>query len=54
VLGGGDDHALLATFPPGTPLPEGFVAVGEITAGEPGVLVDGEPWAGPAGHDHFR
>ena len=54
VLGGGDDHALLATFPPGTPLPEGFVAVGEISAGEPGVLVDGEPWAGPAGHDHFR
>jgi len=54
VLGGGDDHALLATFPPGTPLPEGFVAVGEVTAGEPGVLVDGEPWTGPAGHDHFR
>jgi thiamine-monophosphate kinase len=54
VLGGGDDHALLATFPPGTPLPDGFVAIGEVTAGEPAVLVDGEPWAGPSGHDHFR
>ncbi len=53
VLGGGDDHALLATFPPGTPLPDGFVAIGEVTAGDPAVLVDGAPWAGPAGHDHF-
>jgi len=54
VLGGGDDHALLATFPPGTPLPEGFHAIGEVAAGDPAVLVDGQPWAGPAGHDHFR
>jgi thiamine-monophosphate kinase len=53
VLGGGDDHALLATFPSGTPLPDGFVAIGGVTAGEPAVLVDGAPWAGPAGHDHF-
>jgi len=53
VLGGGDDHALLATFPAGTALPEGFVAIGEVVAGEPAVLVDGAPWAGPAGHDHF-
>jgi len=53
VLGGGDDHALLATFPSGTTLPEGFVAIGEVTSGEAAVLVDGAPWAGPAGHDHF-
>jgi thiamine-monophosphate kinase len=53
VLGGGDDHALLATFPSGTPLPDGFAAIGGVTAGEPAVLVDGAPWAGPAGHDHF-
>ena len=53
VLGGGDDHALLATFPAGAALPEGFVAIGEVVAGEPAVLVDGAPWAGPAGHDHF-
>ena len=53
VLGGGDDHALLATFPSGVALPEGFVAIGDVMAGDPGVLVDGAPWRGPAGHDHF-
>ncbi len=53
VLGGGDDHALLATFPAGTPLPEGFVAIGSVSAGGPAVLVDGARWTGPAGHDHF-
>jgi len=53
VLGGGDDHALLATFSPGTTLPEGFVAIGDVTAGDSVVLVDGAPWNGPAGHDHF-
>ena len=53
VLGGGDDHALLATFPAGRVLPEGFVAIGAVSAGDPAVLVDGAPWEGPAGHDHF-
>jgi thiamine-monophosphate kinase len=53
VLGGGDDHALVATFPPGTDLPAGFSAVGEVLEGGPGVLVDGAAWDGPAGHDHF-
>jgi thiamine-monophosphate kinase len=59
ILAGGDDHALAATFPPGTTLPEGFVVVGEV-AGSAGtsdsgarVLVDGEPWSGAGGHDHF-
>ena len=53
----GEDHALLATFPAGTALPDGFVAVGEaLPAAEdgPGVLVDGAAYGGPAGHDHFR
>ena len=62
VLTGGDDHALLATFPPGAVLPDGFVVVGQIRAvgtppgstDSPGVLVDDEPYAGPPGHDHFR
>ena len=53
VLGGGDDHALLATFPAGTVLPEGFTTIGEVRAGEAAVLVDDEPYSGPAGHDHF-
>jgi thiamine-monophosphate kinase len=53
VLGGGEDHALLATFPPGVALPDGFVAIGKVRAGTPAVLVDGEPYAGDPGHDHY-
>ncbi len=56
VLGGGDDHSLLATFPAGTALPEGWVRVGAVT--EPGsdgplVTVDGAPYDGPTGWTHF-
>jgi thiamine-monophosphate kinase len=62
VLTGGEDHALLATFPPGAVLPEGFAAIGAVTAGAPAVLVGGEPGAAVAasvgaegtGHVHFR
>jgi thiamine-monophosphate kinase len=61
VLTGGEDHALLATFPPGAALPEGFTAVGEVREGRPGVTVSGEPaadvavavGAGRTGHVHF-
>ncbi|GGK28364.1 thiamine-monophosphate kinase [Pilimelia terevasa] len=54
ILGGGDDHALAATFPAGRPLPEGWWVVGAVTdTGE--VTVDGRPYSdGPAGWDHFR
>jgi thiamine-monophosphate kinase len=60
VLTGGEDHALVATFPPGTALPEGWTAVGDVAEGE-GVLVGGEPAAAVAravgaegtGHVHF-
>ena len=52
VLGGGEDHALAATFPQGVELPEGFRRVGSVTAVE-GVTVDGEPFEGAGGHDHF-
>lgn len=31
VLGGGEDHSLLASFPPGTELPAPFHAVGRVT-----------------------
>ena len=57
VLAGGDDHALLATFPPGTALPEGFAAVGRVEergAGQAGVLVGGQRYTGDTGHEHFR
>ena len=53
VLTGGEDHALAATFPPGTALPPRWTVVGQVSEGL-GVLVDGQAWAGEAGWDHFR
>jgi thiamine-monophosphate kinase len=50
ILGGGDDHALLATFP-GT-VPEGWQVIGSVSAGD-GVTVDGAPYDGPTGWTHF-
>lgn len=52
VLGGGDDHALLATFPPDADLPEGWRVIGSVADGE-GVTVDGAPYDGPTGWSHF-
>jgi thiamine-monophosphate kinase len=52
ALTGGEDHALVATLPPGTPLPDGVTAVGRVDAGPVGVLLDGEPLSG--GWEHFR
>ena len=55
ILGGGDDHALLATFPGGTVLPAGWTQVGTVgEAGEaPAVTVDGASYDGPTGWSHF-
>ncbi len=53
VLTGGDDHALAAAFPPGVALPEHWRPVGRVGTGE-GVTVDGEPFGGAGGHEHFR
>jgi thiamine-monophosphate kinase len=53
VLAGGEDHALAATFPPGTTLPSRWTVIGQVQRG-PGVVVDGREWAGSAGWDHFR
>ena len=53
VLTGGEDHALAATFPPGTALPPRWTVIGQVRPG-PGVVVDGREWAGSAGWDHFR
>jgi thiamine-monophosphate kinase len=57
VLGGGEDHGLLATFPPDAVPPEPFRVVGRVLAvphgGRPGVLVaGGVPDVAP-GWDHF-
>jgi thiamine-monophosphate kinase len=52
ILGGGDDHALLATFPDVGSLPEGWQVVGAVAEGE-GVTVDGGEYEGPTGWTHF-
>lgn len=52
VLTGGDDYALVATFPPGAGLPDTWTAIGAVTAGA-GVRVDGRSWP-VGGHEHFR
>jgi thiamine-monophosphate kinase len=44
ALGGGEDHSLLATFPPDASLPGGFRAVGIVLREPVGVvLMDGRP-----------
>jgi thiamine-monophosphate kinase len=54
ILAGGDDHALLATFPPDATLPPGWRQIGTVGAAG-GVTVDGKRYEdGPAGWDHFR
>ncbi|MQA14126.1 MAG: thiamine-phosphate kinase [Pseudonocardiaceae bacterium] len=52
VLTGGEDHALVATFPAEVALPDGWTAIGEVRRGN-GIVVDGRPYEGPAGWDHF-
>ena len=53
VLTGGEDHSLVATFPPGTRLPPRWRVLGEVGPGQ-GVLVDGgQPRTGAPGWDHF-
>jgi thiamine-monophosphate kinase len=51
ILGGGDDHALLATFAEGS-VPDGWQVVGRVTKGS-GVTVDGGEYDGPTGWTHF-
>jgi thiamine-monophosphate kinase len=53
VLTGGEDHALAATFPPGTALPQRWSVIGTVHEGQ-GVTVDGQPWSGSVGWEHFR
>lgn len=51
ILGGGDDHALLATFP-SADVPEGWSVIGSVSEGA-GVTVDGTEYDGPTGWSHF-
>jgi thiamine-monophosphate kinase len=54
ALTGGEDHSLVAAFPPETPLPPHWHHIGGVTTGETEVLVDGHPWSTIPGWDHFR
>jgi len=53
ALDGGEDHTLLATFPPGAELPGGFRAIGSVLEGS-GVLVDGTPYLARSGWDPYE
>ena len=62
VLTGGEDHALVATFPARAALPVGWTPIGRVRKGRAaGVLVDGQPagdvarevGAEGSGHVHF-
>ncbi|WP_229660621.1 thiamine-phosphate kinase [Marmoricola endophyticus] len=52
VLGGGDDHALVATYDSLDAVPDGWRVIGSVLAGE-GVTVDGQDYDGDRGWDHF-
>ena len=52
ALDGGEDHSLLAAFPPGAVLPEGFRAIGAVVGGV-GVLVDGQLYEALGGWDPY-
>ncbi len=55
ALAGGEDHALLATFPADADLPDGFVAIGRVTAaGTDAVLIDRRPHDGRGGWDPYH
>jgi len=51
VLGGGEEHSLVATFPADSVVPDGFRVIGAVRAGG-GLTVDGIPQQ-PRGWDHF-
>lgn len=53
VLTGGEDQALVATFPRNRPLPDQWRAIGVVAEGE-GVTVDGEVYEDPGGWQHWR
>jgi thiamine-monophosphate kinase len=62
VLTGGEDHSLVATFPPAVALPARWRVIGQVrgadsdAAGAPAarVTVDGAPYEGRRGWEHFR
>jgi thiamine-monophosphate kinase len=53
ALTGGEDHALLATFPPEVALPGGFRRIGEVREGA-GLLIDGREYGERGGWDPYE
>ncbi len=53
MLNGGEDHALLGTFPADTELPPEWQVIGRVAEGGPAVTLDGEQWHGGDGWEHF-
>lgn len=51
VLGGGEDHPLVATFPGS--VPEGWRVIGGVVDGPPRVQLDGEQWHGAKGWQSY-
>jgi thiamine-monophosphate kinase len=51
VLGGGEDHALVACF--AGAVPDGWRVIGRVLDGPAAVLVDGAQWQGYAGWESF-
>lgn len=51
----GEDHAIVATFPPDVKLPARWKVIGEVLnpSALPQVTVDGAPWTSKGGWDHF-
>ncbi|MGH9059158.1 MAG: thiamine-phosphate kinase, partial [Acidimicrobiales bacterium] len=54
VLTGGEDHALVATFPPFGDLPEGWRRIGTVTMPDSGITVDGKEYGHEGGWEHWR
>jgi thiamine-monophosphate kinase len=52
ILGGGEDHALVATFAADA-VPDGWRVIGRVLDGPGRVLVDGETWSGDTGWQSF-
>lgn len=52
ALTGGEDHAMLACFPPRATVPSGFRVIGRVAPGD-GVLVDGVQFDARGGWDPF-
>ncbi len=56
ALTGGEDHSLAAAFPPSAALPARWRVIGRVREEAAGgrVTVDGSPYQGPGGWEHFR